>query len=89
MTERTASRPAGRMPVRVAAGIARLWRRRSGRLHADGDAFACEHGWITTRTTGRLGLGTRSCWNTRFGQRTVATRRSLEYTGWRTDARSG
>jgi hypothetical protein len=89
MTEMAARRRVGGMPGCVAARIARLQRQWSDCLHADGDAFAREHGWIITTSTGRLGFGARVYRDPRFGQSAVATRRDQEYTGWRTDARSG
>jgi len=75
MTEITARRRAGGLPGRLAARVARLQRRLSDRVHADGDAFAREHGWTIATTSGRLGFGTRVYRDPRFGQRRAAARR--------------
>ncbi len=68
MTEITARRRVGGMPGRLAVRVARLQRQLSDRMHADGDAFAREHGWAIAETSGRLGFGARVYRDPRFGQ---------------------
>jgi hypothetical protein len=74
---------------RLAAWIARLQRQLSDRVFADGAAFAREHGWEITKTTGRFGFGARGYRDPRFGQRAAAGRQSPECTAGRPDAQSG
>ncbi len=74
MTETTARRRADGMPGRLTVRVARLQRQLSDRAHADGDAFARQHGWTITRTTGRLGFGARTYRDPRFGQRPAGAR---------------
>jgi hypothetical protein len=74
---------------RPAAWIARLQRQLTDRIFADGDAFAHEHGWEITKTTGRFGFGARSYRDPRFGQRAKTGRQGPECTAGRPDARSG
>ena len=75
MTETAAPRRAGDMPGRLAARIPQLQRRLSDRMFADGDAFARQHGWTITKTSGRLGFGGRTYRDPRFDQRRATTRR--------------
>ena len=89
MTQTATRRHTGSVPRRLAGWIARLQRQLSGRVFADGDAFAREHGWEITTTTGRLGFGARRYRDPRFGQRAAAARQGPECTGGRPDARSG
>jgi hypothetical protein len=89
MTETATRRHAGSVPRRLAEWIARLQQQLSDRLFADADAFAREHGWQITKTTGRSGFGARSYRDPRFGQRAAAARQGPEYNGGRPDARSG
>jgi hypothetical protein len=79
----------GSVPRRLAGWIGRLQRQLSDCLHADGDAFAREHAWVITKTTGRLGFGARSYRDPRFGLSAAAARRGPECTAGRPDARSG
>jgi hypothetical protein len=88
MTQTAPRRGGGNMPHPLGAWMARLQRLLSDRLFAQGDAFAREQGWETTKSTGRFGFGARSYRDSRFGQRGVA-RQGEECTGWRSDARSG
>lgn len=69
MTQTAERRGAGNMPHRLAARAARLQRLLSDRLFAEGDAFAREHGWEITKSTGRSGFGARIYRDPRFGQR--------------------
>ncbi len=46
--------------TRMSAWIGRHQRQLSDQIHADGDELAHQHGWEITKTTGRLGFGTRS-----------------------------
>ncbi len=75
MTETTARRRVGGMPGRLAVRVARLQRQLSDRVHAHGDAFAREHGWAITETSGRLGFGARVYRDPRFGPHVAAARR--------------
>jgi hypothetical protein len=61
--------------------ITRLQHRLSDRVHARGDAFAEQAGWITTRTTGRFGFGARVYRDPRFGQRHAEASRGAQPTG--------
>jgi hypothetical protein len=88
MTQTAPRRDAGNMPNRLAGWIARLQRQLSDRLFAAEDAFAREHEWEITRTTGRFGFGTRSYRDPRFGQRSPVPQ-GRERTGWRHDAGAG
>ncbi len=72
-TQIAACRNVGSAYRRLAAWIARAQRGFSGRVHAGGDAFACQHGWAITTTTGRFGFGGRVYRDPRFGQRAAAT----------------
>jgi hypothetical protein len=67
----TAGRRAEGLTQRVSAWIARRQQEFSDHLHADGDAFANEHGWTITTTTGRFGFGGRVYRDPRFDQLTV------------------
>jgi hypothetical protein len=49
--------------------IRRIQERLSNRVHAQGDAFAEQAGWTTTKTAGRLGFGARVYRDPRFSQR--------------------
>jgi len=49
--------------------IRRIQERLSDHIHAQGDAFAEQAGWATTKTTGWFGLGARVYRDPRFGQR--------------------
>ena len=49
--------------------IRRIQERLSDRVHTQGDAFAEQTGWTTTKTTGRLGFGARVYRDPRFAQR--------------------
>jgi hypothetical protein len=76
-------------PRRLAGWIAELQRQVSSCVFADGDAFAYEHGWQITKTTGRFGFGAHSYRDPRFSQRAAVARQGPEGTGGRSDARSG
>jgi hypothetical protein len=89
MTQTATPPHAGNVPRRLADRIARLQRQLSDRIFAGRDAFAREHGWQITKTTGRLGFGARSYHDPRFGQRAAAARQGPDGTGRRPDARSG
>jgi hypothetical protein len=69
MTQTTAPRHAGSVHRRLAGWIARLQQQLSSRLFADSDAFARQHDWTITRTTGRLGFGVRVYRDPRFDDR--------------------
>lgn len=88
MTQATPRWGVGNMPRRLAAWVARLQRLLSDRMFAEGDAFAREQGWESTKSTGRFGFGTRIYRDPRFGLRPTA-RQGEECAGWRSDARSG
>jgi hypothetical protein len=88
MTQTAIRRHAGGVP-RLAAWIARLQRQLSDRVFAGGDAFAREHGWEITKTTGRFGFCARNYRDPRFSQRAAAGRQGPECTVGRPDARSG
>ena len=49
--------------------IRRIQERLSNRVHAQGDAFAEQTGWTTTKTAGRFGFGARVYRDPRFSQR--------------------
>ncbi len=89
MTQTATDRHTGSLPRCLAGWIARLQRQLSDRVFADGDAFACAHGWEITKTPGRFGFGARSYRDPRFGQRAAEARHGPECTGGRPDARSG
>jgi hypothetical protein len=89
MTQTAAARHVGSVPRRLTGWIARFQRQLSDRIFADGDAFAREHGWKTTKTTGRFRFGARSYRDPRFSQHEAAARQGLECTRGRPDARSG
>jgi hypothetical protein len=72
MTEIATRQHVGSVPRRLAGWIVRLQRQPSDRVFTDGDAFAREHGWEITKTTGRFGFGARSYRDPRFGQRPAA-----------------
>ena len=78
---------APKLAADLAGWIGRFRRLLSDRVFAKGDAFAREHGWEITKTTGRSGFGARSYHDPRFGQR--VGRQGAKCTGWRSDARSG
>jgi len=61
--------------------IRRIQERLSDRVHAQGDAFAEQAGWATTKTTGRFGFGARVYRDPRFGQRHAEASRSAQPTG--------
>jgi hypothetical protein len=88
MTDTTAVPRIGSRLRRLAERIARMQRRLSDRVHADGDAFAAEHGWTVTTATGRFGFGTRIYRDPRFDQRASAARLPAEYPRGRSDAGS-
>lgn len=54
--------------LRVAAWIGRQQERLGDRVHAAGDARARDTGWTVTRSTGRLGFGSRTYRDPRFDQ---------------------
>jgi len=87
MTQAATRRHAGSLVRRLAGWIARLQRRLSGRVFADGDALAREHGWEITKTTGRFGFGARSYRDPRFNQRVAAGRPGPECARGRADER--
>jgi hypothetical protein len=89
MIQTATRRHAGRVLRHLAGQVARLQRQLSDRVFTDGDAFAREHGWEITKTTGRFGFGARSYRDPRFGQRAAAARQGPECTRGRPDARSG
>ena len=89
MIQAATRRHAGSVLRHLAGWIAGLQRQLSGRVFADGDALAREHGWEITKTTGRFGFGARSYRDPRFGQRAAAGRPGPECTRGRPDARSG
>jgi hypothetical protein len=72
MTQTATRRHVGSVPRRLARWIARLQQPLSDRLFADADAFAREHGWQLTRTTGQFGFGARTYRDPRFGQHPAA-----------------
>jgi hypothetical protein len=72
MTETATCRHVGSVARSLARWIARLHRQLSDCVFADGDAFAREHEWQITKTTGRFGFGARSYRDPRFGQRPAA-----------------
>jgi hypothetical protein len=88
MTQTATRRPADGASRRLAGWIARFQRQLCDRLFAGEDAFAREHGWEITQTTGRFGFGARSYRDPRFGAR-AAARQGPECTGGRPDAGSG
>jgi hypothetical protein len=53
--------------------IRRIQERLSDCVHAQGDAFAEQAGWATTKTAGRFGFGTRVYRDPRFGQPKAGT----------------
>jgi hypothetical protein len=61
--------------------IRRIQERLSDRVHAHGDAFAEQTGWATTKTTGRLGFGTRVYRDPRFGQRQAGATEAAQRIG--------
>jgi len=61
--------------------ITRLQHRLSDRVHAQGDAFAGQAGWTTTKTTGRFGFGARVYRDPRFGQRQTEASRTAQPAG--------
>jgi hypothetical protein len=73
MTQAITSCHPSRLLRRLAAWAARPLERLSDRIHAGGEAVARQHGWEITRTTGRLGLGTRTYHDPRFSQRALGT----------------
>jgi hypothetical protein len=60
-------RPQQRL-LRVAAWIGRQQEHLGDRVHAAGDARARDTGWTVTRSTGRLGFGSRTYRDPRFDQ---------------------
>jgi hypothetical protein len=88
MTQISPRRGPSSRPRPLGAWIVRLQRQLSDRLFAEGDAFAREQGWESTKSTGRFGFGTRIYRDPRFGLRPTA-RQGEECAGWRSDARSG
>jgi hypothetical protein len=68
MTDLAAGQRAKGITERVRAWIAQRQRQLSDHIHADGDAFAREHGWTITTTTGRFGFGGRVYRDPRFDQ---------------------
>jgi hypothetical protein len=54
--------------LRVAAWIGRQQEHLGDRIHAAGDALARDTGWTVTRSTGRLGFGSRTYRDPRFDQ---------------------
>ena len=85
MIQTARRRDTGTMPRRLAGWLARLQSQLSDRLFADQDAFARQHGWQITKTTGRFGFGGRAYHDPRFGQRAVVIR-DREGTAGRQDA---
>jgi hypothetical protein len=61
--------------------IRRIQERLSDRVHAQGDAFAEQTGWTTTKTAGRLGFGARVYRDPRFGQRQAEAREAARSVG--------
>jgi hypothetical protein len=55
------------MTALVADWIRRRQQELSDAVHAAGDERARDHGWEITKSTGRLGLGTRTYRDPRFG----------------------
>jgi hypothetical protein len=72
MTEISTPQCVGGVVGRLAGRIAQLQRQLSNRIHADGDAFAREHGWSIAATAGRLGFGGRLYRDPRFSQHVAA-----------------
>jgi hypothetical protein len=89
MTQTATPRHAGNARRRLEGWIAQLQRQLSGRLFAGGDAFAREHRWEITKTTGRFGFGARTYRDPRFSQRVATARQSPECADGRPYARSG
>jgi hypothetical protein len=73
MTQAIRSRHPSRLLSRLAGWAARTLERLSDRIHAGGEAIARQQGWEITRTTGRLGLGTRTYHDPRFTHRSIGT----------------
>src|SRR5215467_631209 len=55
------------MSALVAGWIRRRQQELSDAVHAAGDELARDHGWEITKSTGRLGIGTRTYRDPRFG----------------------
>jgi hypothetical protein len=68
MTHITTHSPAG-IVARISARVRRHQRDLSDRMHAAGDERAQQHGWEITKSTGRLGFGTRTYRDARFDDR--------------------
>jgi hypothetical protein len=87
ITQKASRRHPGHAFRRLAGWIARLQQQLAGLLFASRDAFAREHGWEITKTTGRSGFGARSYRDPRFAQSAVV-RQGQNAPGERFDARS-
>jgi hypothetical protein len=61
--------------------IRRIQERLSDRVHAQGDAFAEQTGWTTTKTPGGFGFGARVYRDPRFGQRQAGATEAARSTG--------
>lgn len=73
----------------VLAALTRRVQRLSDRLHADGDAFARQQGWMITKASGRLGFVARTYRDPRFGERTAAVHQDPQCPGGKPNARTG
>lgn len=63
--------------------LTRIHQRLSDRVHAEGEAFAEQAGWTTTKTAGRFGFGARVYRDPRFAQRQAAAAKAAQPLGAR------
>lgn len=68
MTMTTRRKQAGTL-ARMSASIGQHQQELSDRVHAAADEHARQHGWEITKSTGRLGFGTRTYRDPRFNNR--------------------